>query len=107
MMRKESAEYQETDLEVQEVADAALSYIMTGDEIGRPYDLRGLGVFGVIGMLRENDELFQDGLTIDQEQRVAQIESDVDAAVRRNAQYYPFGHNDNARFSANGCVGGL
>ncbi len=106
-MSKEFAEYQETDLEVQEVAEAALSFIMTGDDIGRPFDLRGLGVFGIIAMLRENDELFQEGLTTSQEQRVAKIERDVDFVVSRNAQYYPFGHNDNARFSANGCVGRL
>ena len=94
-------QYRETDHDVAAVAEAALGYIMVGDEVDRPYDLRGLGVYGVIGMLREHDDVLHGddaALDADQQGRLEQIESDIERAVGEDMQYFPFGHNNREKF---------
>lgn len=98
MQRMESATYEQSDEEVSETATAAIAYILEGDPLNEVYDLRGLTVFGVIGALRENDELFYgDDTSLSQEQRdrLTEVETVVDAAVTRDMHYYPFGDNLN------------
>ena len=89
-------EYLETDQEVEEIYDATIAYIFSGNEDLAPYDLRGLGVYGTIRALRENNDAFHgesSTLTDDEKRRVQEVEEQVDMAVSRDAQFYPFGHD--------------
>ncbi len=98
----ETDQYRETDHDVAAVAEAALGYIIIGDTVDRPYDLRGLGVYGVIGMLREHDDVLhgdESALDEDQRGRLQQVESDIDSAVVEGMHFYPFGHNNHEKFS--------
>jgi hypothetical protein len=64
----------------------------------KPFDIRGLVVFGVIGALRENDgQFYGEDAALDDEQmtRLAEVEGAVDAAVSEKMHYYPFGDEQN------------
>lgn len=97
----EVEQYKETAHDVVAVAEAALGYILIGDGVDRPYNLRGLGVYGVISMLREHDDILhgdESALDEDQRGRLDQIESDVDHAVKDDMHFYPFGHANPDKF---------
>lgn len=86
--------YLETDADVADVNAGALAFILEGDDLGEPYDLRGLCVFGVAGMLRENyDRFFGEGsdISADERQRAELVASRVEEALDSDMHYYPFG----------------
>lgn len=98
-MRTERNDYLETDEEVAETARATISYIIEGQQIAVISDLRGLCVYGVVGVLREHDALLYgtdtEAARLDEEQRqrLQEVENEVEKAVNANMQFFPFGHN--------------
>ena len=91
--------YLETDADVADVNAGALAFILESDDLGEPFDLRGLCVFGVAGMLRENYERFfgeNPEIDDDQRQRAEIVASRVEEALDRDMHYYPFGHKRTA-----------
>lgn len=93
----EQEPYLETPEEVLEIYESARRYILEGDSFDEPYDLRGLGVYGVIRTLREVYEETVDGtlsLSESQEGRYSEVEVTVDRAVAKDKQFYPFGKRD-------------
>jgi hypothetical protein len=55
MSSAENLEYEQTETEAMMVAHTALKYIYTGETKGLPLGFRGLNVFSVVAMLREQD----------------------------------------------------
>lgn len=98
MSSLESPRYEHTDSQVADAAKTAVDYVFVGGNFMKPFDMRGLVVFGVIGALRENDErLHGEDANLDDEQkaRLAEVEGTIDAAVGERMQYYPFGEKQN------------
>jgi hypothetical protein len=90
--------YEHTERDVQETATAAIEYIIGGDTLNAVFDIRGLLVYGVIGALREHDDLFygpNSSLSPEEITRLAEVEDVVDKAVKYSMQFYPFGEKRN------------
>lgn len=95
--------YEDTDREALLAGDKAIDYIIDGTVTGLPLEFRGMKVFGVIRALRENDEILHgdaSALTPPQQERLNEIESDIDTSVAKGLQYYPFGHKHNKQLDS-------
>lgn len=96
-MQTPKSGYIETEAVVQEAYYGTMEFIIDGNVLHKLFDVKGMCVYSLIRLMRENDELFYDDsspLNVAQRERLELVEAAIGEAITKGMQYYPFGHED-------------